>query len=237
MKKAWNIIKTVLVWLVVAAAVAMMVFTIVSVTTFDRDDRALFGYKAFIVRSDSMAATDFDAGDLILVKEVDPATLQVGDIIAFRSTDSSNFGETVTHKIRQITTNAEGEPCFITYGTSTNTDDTNPVTYSHVLGKYEGRLAGVGNFFAFLKTTPGYICCIFLPFALLIVVQVISTVRLFRQYRAEQMDEIKSEREALAAEREESRRMMEELQALKAQLSAQAEETPNHHTEDDDNSI
>ena len=128
MKKAWNIIKTVLVWLVVAAAVAMMVFTIVSVTTFDRNDRDLFGYKALIVRSDSMAATDFDTGDLILVKEVDPATLQVGDIIAFRSADSSNFGETVTHKIRQITTNEAGEPCFITYGTSTNTDDANPVT-------------------------------------------------------------------------------------------------------------
>ena len=230
MKKAWNIIKTVLVWLVVAAAVAMMVFTIVSVTTFDRDDRALFGYKAFIVRSDSMAATDFDAGDLILVKEVDPATLQVGDIISFRSTDSSNFGETVTHKIRQITTNEAGEPCFITYGTTTNTDDATPVTYINVLGKYEGRLAGVGTFFAFLKTTPGYICCIFLPFALLIVVQVISTVRLFRQHRAEQMDEIKSEREALAAEREESRRMMEELQALKAQLSAKSVDN------DDDNS-
>ena len=35
-------------------------------------DRSLFGYKAFIVLSDSMKATDFDAGDLVLVKEVDP---------------------------------------------------------------------------------------------------------------------------------------------------------------------
>lgn len=230
MKKAWNIIKTILVWLVVLAAVAMMAFTIVSVTTFDRNDRALFGYKAFIVRSDSMAATDFDAGDLILVKEVDPNTLQVGDIIAYRSADSTNYGETVTHKIREITTNEAGEPCFITYGTSTNTDDPTPVTYINVLGKYEGRLAGVGTFFAFLKTTPGYLCCIFLPFALLIVAQGISTVRLFRQYRADQMEEIKTEREALAAEREESRRMMEELQALKAQLSAKSID------DDDDNS-
>ena len=56
----------------------MMVFTIVSVTTFDRNDRALFGYKMYIVRSDSMSATDFKAGDLILVRSVDPATLQEG---------------------------------------------------------------------------------------------------------------------------------------------------------------
>lgn len=59
MKKAWHIIKAILLWLVVALAVCMMGFTIVSVNTFDRMDRSLFGYKAFIVLSDSMSATDF----------------------------------------------------------------------------------------------------------------------------------------------------------------------------------
>lgn len=72
MKKTFEVIKTVLTWLIVLLAVCMMVFTIVSVTTFDRNDRALFGYKMYIVRSDSMSATDFKAGDLILVRSVDP---------------------------------------------------------------------------------------------------------------------------------------------------------------------
>ena len=81
MKKTFEVIKTVLTWLIVLLAVCMMVFTIVSVTTFDRNDRALFGYKMYIVRSDSMSATDFKAGDLILVRSVDPTTLQPGDII------------------------------------------------------------------------------------------------------------------------------------------------------------
>ena len=58
-------------WLMVALAVFMMIFTIVSVSTFDRADRSLFGYKAFIVLSDSMSKTDFNAGDLVLVKEID----------------------------------------------------------------------------------------------------------------------------------------------------------------------
>lgn len=108
MKKTFEVIKTVLTWLIVLLAVCMMVFTIVSVTTFDRSDRALFGYKMYIVRSDSMSATDFKAGDLILVRSVDPTTLQPGDIIAFTSQDSANFGETVTHKIRSLTTDADG---------------------------------------------------------------------------------------------------------------------------------
>ena len=86
MKKALGIIKNVFTWLVVALAVCMMIFTVVSVNTFDRNDRNIFGYKMFIVLSDSMKKTDFDAGDLVLVKEVDPSTLQVGDIISYQST-------------------------------------------------------------------------------------------------------------------------------------------------------
>ena len=81
MKKALSILKTTLVWLVVIAAVSMMIFTVISVTTFNRNDRDLFGFKMYIVNSDSMSKTDFNAGDLILVKEVDPSTLKEGDII------------------------------------------------------------------------------------------------------------------------------------------------------------
>ncbi len=46
MKKALNIVKNILVWLVVVFAVLMMVFTVVSVNTFDRSDRSLFGWEA-----------------------------------------------------------------------------------------------------------------------------------------------------------------------------------------------
>ncbi|MEG0155941.1 MAG: signal peptidase I, partial [Lachnospiraceae bacterium] len=127
--KALKVIKTVAVWLIGVIAVAMMVFTIVSVTTFDRTDRDLFGYKAFIILSDSMSKTDFNAGDLALVKEVEPSTLKEGDIIAYTSQNTANYGETVTHKIRTLTTDANGEPGFITYGTTTNTDDETIVTY------------------------------------------------------------------------------------------------------------
>ena len=127
--KVLKVIRSVFVWLMVVIAVGMMVFTVVSVSTFDRTDRNLFGYKAFIVLSDSMSKTDFSAGDLVLVKDVDPSTLKEGDIIAYTSQNTSNYGETVTHKIRKLTTDANGEPGFITYGTTTDTDDDTIVTY------------------------------------------------------------------------------------------------------------
>lgn len=218
MKKALNIIKTTLVWLVVLAAVSMMIFTVISVTTFNRNDRDLFGYKMYIVNSDSMSKTDFDAGDLILVKEVDPSTLKEGDIITFMSQDTDHFGETITHKIRKLTTDAEGNPGFITYGTTTDTDDETIVTYPYVLGQYKSHIPKLGTFFNFLKTTPGYFVCIFIPFMLIIIYEGVKFFNLFRRYKKEQMDEMEAERAKIEEERAANAKMLEELQALKAQL-------------------
>lgn len=229
MKKALNIAKTIFVWLMVALAVFMMIFTIVSVTTFDRADRNLFGYKIFIVLSDSMSKTDFNAGDIVFVREVDASTLKEGDIISYTSQNSHNFGETVTHKIRRLTSDAEGNPGFVTYGTTTDTDDETVVTYPYVLGKYTGHLPKVGAFFQFLKTTPGYIVCILTPFLLLILLQGLNCIKLFRRYKQEQLDEMQAEREKIEAERLQSQKMMQELLALKQQLEEKENsiETPS----------
>ena len=218
MKTALKILKGVLVGAVVAMAIGMMAFTVVSTSTFDRVDRDLFGYRAFIALSDSMKATDFEAGDLVLAKKVDPATLQAGDIVAYTSQGSSNYGEVVTHKIRALTTDAEGQPGFVTYGTTTGADDEAIVTYPYVLGKYVGCLPGVGSFFRFLKTAPGYVLCIFLPFLILIMLEGARSVRLFRKYKAEQMEELRAERAAAEAERAEAQRMMRELAELREQM-------------------
>ena len=222
MKKFGGILSTILVWAVALVAVAMMIFTVVSVNTFNRNDRDLFGYRAYIVLSDSMSATDFSAGDLILVKQVDPNTLQPGDIIAYTSQNSENYGETVTHKIRSLTVNDNGEPGFITYGTTTNTDDAAVVTFPFVLGKYEMVLPKVGSFFQFLRSTTGYILCILIPFLILILHQGLNCVAAFRRYKGEQMAELQAEKDALEKQRQQSELMMQQLLELKQQMTGQA---------------
>ena len=222
MKKFGGILSTILVWAVALVAVAMMIFTVVSVNTFNRNDRDLFGYRAYIVLSDSMSATDFSAGDLILVKQVDPNTLQPGDIIAYTSQNSENYGETVTHKIRSLTVNDNGEPGFITYGTTTNTDDAAVVTFPFVLGKYEMVLPKVGSFFQFLRSTTGYILCILIPFLILILHQGLNCVAAFRRYKGEQMAELQAEKDALEKQRQQSELMMQQLLEMKQQMTGQA---------------
>ena len=63
MKKIWDKVSGFLVWMLVILAVAMMIFTVISVNTFNRNDRNIFGYKAYIVLSDSMSATDDGMGE------------------------------------------------------------------------------------------------------------------------------------------------------------------------------
>lgn len=224
--KIVNIARRILFWLFVVIVFAMTVFTIVSVSTFDQMDRSLFGYKAFIVLTDSMKKTDFAAGDLVLIKEVDPATLQSGDIVCYISQNSNSFGKTVTHKIRCLTNTANGEPGFITYGTSTDTDDEIVVTYPFVLGKYQFRIPNLGHFFQFLKTTPGYILCILLPFLALIAVEAAHCIRLLIKHRRQQQLLFQMEREQIEAERVENQRMLQELLTMQEQLRQETEQRP-----------
>ena len=241
MKKAWNIIRKIIVWAIVVFSLGMMAFTIISVTTFDRADRSVFGYSAFIVLSDSMKATDFDAGDLVIIKQTDPSTLKEGDIISFQSPDESNYGEIVTHKIRELTTaedgspgfvtygtttDDEGHPGFITYGTTTDSNDQGIVTYNLVIGKYQGHIPKVGTFFNFLKSVPGYFICIFTPFFILILVQARNSIKLFRKYKKEQMEEIQAEKKSLEEERVKSQAMMEQLMQMQQAMEKNGGQLP-----------
>lgn len=227
-KKILNIALKVVTWLLVAFTVFMMIFTIVTVKTVDRNDRSIFGVKFYIVQTDSMSKSElnadmdvhFNAGDIVIIKDVkDRSGLQAGDIIAFMSTNSTSYGETVTHMIREVKTNSEGKVLgYVTYGTNTGVNDEALVEPEYILGAYFGKLPGVGNFFAFVKSTPGYIVCILVPFLLLILYNGVNIIRLFRKYKREQMEKMQAEKDKLDAERAENQRMMQELLALKAQL-------------------
>lgn len=228
-KKVLDIVSKVLAGIVIAVTVAMVIFTVFSTLTFDKNDRPVFGIRFYIVLSDSMSLSEnnkddkvhFDAGDIVLIKNVkDARALEPGDIIAFISQNDDNRGETVTHKIKSVVKTDDGRVVgYETFGTNTGAVDKALVDPDFVLGTYAGKLPKVGHFFSFLKTTLGYIVCILIPFIILILWQGANTIRIYRQYKREQMAELEEERKQIAKEREESAQMMRELQALKEQLA------------------
>ena len=149
------------------------------------------------------------------------AELQPDEVITFISRNNASFGETVTHAIRRKAVESDGTRGFITYGANTGADDESVVEYGDIVGKYVGHIPMLGRFFLFLKTTPGYIVCIFVPIVLLILYNGTNVIRLFRKYKKEQTAEMEAERKKIEEERQHSMEMLAQLQALQAQLANQ----------------
>ena len=215
-RRVLEALRAVAAWVILGLSLLITVLTLVSVNVVDQQGRDLFGYRFFIVQSDSMAATDFAAGDLVLVQEVDPATLEAGDIITFVSQNWGSLGEIMTHKIRQATTDSMGNPGYITYGTTTDSDDETVVTYEHIIGQYRSRIPGAGKIFAYIQTVPGMISLLLLPFVLVLFLHGWGLFSRFCRWRDEEI-------RGLEEKQEEIRRMMDALKGLRGAYEGRAE--------------
>ena len=227
-KKILATIVKIITWLLVVFTVFMMVFTIFTVMTVDKNDQNFLGFKFYIVQTDSMSLSEnngylkvhFSAGDVIIIKEVEDATaFRTGDIIAFVSTNSESYGETITHMIRKVQKDRNGNvEGYVTYGTNTGADDEALVEPGYVLGTYSGKIPGAGYLFTFVKSTAGYIVCILIPFLLLILYNGINVIRLSRKQKREQKQALQAEKDQIAADRTQVEYMMNQLLALKTDL-------------------
>ncbi len=232
-KRILSLITKIASWVLIAFTVLIMIFTVVSMATLNKNDRNLFGYKFLIVQSDSMSPSEknadddvhFSAGDIIIIKDVENAwALQPGDVISFTSFSEVSKMETVTHMIYDVKKDKNGKvEGYVTYGTHTGAVDDTVVEPEYILGKYTGKLPGVGHFFAFVKSTPGYIVCILVPFLILILYYGIDVIRLFKKYKSEQNAALEAEKAEIAEEKRQTEQMLRELQALKEQLAMQGQ--------------
>lgn len=98
-------------------------------------------------------------GDLVLVKSVDPARVEVGDTILFNVPDQyqSQYGypDTIAHRVTEVIPSAAGLT-FKTKGDATNPDPfTTPA--SSVRGEVSSRVRYLGYVWLFLHTRQGWI--------------------------------------------------------------------------------
>ncbi len=220
-KKSLKTVGNAISWVLVVLAVFMIIFTLISSLLLEKEERNLFGVRAFAVLSDSMSATDFDAGDVVFVRAVDAATVKVGDIISFKSVDPDSQGDIITHKVRSLTTDSQGNPGFITYGTTTGQDDTQIVTYPYVVGKYIFSVPRVGEFFAFVRTPAGYMILVFMPIAVIMVIQAVNSYKLYKLYKAGESSEVKDLKSQRREQSAANADILEELKKTKALLEAE----------------
>lgn len=132
-------------WITIVACVILVpilianLFIIIQSQTNNDKVPSVFGYKPFIVLSGSMEGQILK-GDLIITKEVDPSTLKVNDIIAFRDVENT----VTTHRIIDVV-ESNGATKFITKGDNNSTQDRSLVSFDDVEGIYVMRIAGFGS--------------------------------------------------------------------------------------------
>jgi len=150
---------------------------------------SFLGYKPFIVLTGSMEPV-FYSGDLVMVKEVEADSLQVGDVIAFREGTA-----VITHRIVQV--EGEGKDLrFTTKGDNNNVNDRRPVTVEQLEGVYLYRISKLGNFAMFMQTPVGMALFIALPLLSFILYDILRRT-LFERKKAQRTKELEAELESM----------------------------------------
>lgn len=111
----WNI----LVKLVTIAIIFISIIIVVQKVTNNQE--AFLGFRIFRVQTGSMIPT-YQVGDVILVKEVNPDTIQIGDDVTYQGKVGSMKGMLVTHRVIDIE-EVDGKRVFHTKGIANNSED------------------------------------------------------------------------------------------------------------------
>lgn len=98
----------------------------------------ILGYKFYSVLSGSMDPT-IETGDLIMVKDISPEDIEVGDVITYESSANNKI---TTHRVTNIV--QEDKIKFKTKGDANNVEDTNLVEAENIKGKYVRKFHGLG---------------------------------------------------------------------------------------------
>lgn len=171
LKRAAGIFISIVLWAVILLA-ALFAFT--TLATKDSSHVAnLAGFTPLNVVSDSMAPT-FQAGDLILIRSCDPASLKEGDIVTFHTIINNEFALN-THRITEIQGQADARS-YVTKGDNNDIADIHMITDGDIVGKFVARLPHFGRVVEFLSSSMGFLLVIVLPLLIFFVYQVYHLV-------------------------------------------------------------
>lgn len=223
-KKRWY--QSVSNWLMLVACLILVPILIMNLSilfqanTNEEKVPSIFGYKPFIVLSGSME-TDIKVGDLIITKNVDPTTLVVGDVIAFRDPE----GTITTHRIIEMV-DCYQDTCFITKGDNNSSQDQQLVELSDVEGIYVGRIPQVGNILNSLSEPTTIIIVVLGITVIFAVAFMISNKKHLSQEQLEFL-EYKKQKEMSLKEKEDAEFLEFKRQKELKEKEAQKKETKN----------
>lgn len=140
------------------------------------------GVSMYRLISGSMAPK-YKTGDYVLVRDTDPTTLAVGEIIAFVSDAPDTVGEVIVHRIVEIKDDGE----IITRGDANPIDDKTATDASRVIGRVVMKISILRYADGVLSNAAMFLLFIVFPVAFMIyneVALMLSRARELRRLKA-----------------------------------------------------
>lgn len=214
-KKGITIIISIVLWAIILLA-ALFAFTTLA-TKNQTDVASLAGFTPMIVESDSMAPT-FCKGDLIVIRQCDTASLEEGDIITFHTIIENEYALN-THRIDSIS-EQNGVRSYVTKGDNNSIADTHIISDGDIVGKYIGKVTGLGKVMDFLSGSVGFLVIIVLPLLLFFIYQIYHLIMVSINLKKAIAVEEAKEKALTEESAEQSMKMQEDAQAAKAEAEA-----------------
>ena len=159
--------------LIIAAAVVILCLV---VFTKQGEVPNIGGYTVFRITTGSMKPS-YDTDTMILVKKTDPSEIQVGDVISFYSSDPALDGAVNTHRVTKIEQDGT-EWKYTTKGDANNVPDQYGTDSEALIGKVVASSLMLGKLARLVSNPLIFIPVILIPLAVILISNMISTVRL-----------------------------------------------------------
>lgn len=179
LKKVVNIIIQIILLVILFINVVILVDAYIN----PEEIPSFFGWKPFIVLSDSMENAIY-SGDVTVVKEGEYSNLNKDEIIAYREKyDDDDEAVILTRIQEKIEENGQ-----IKYKTvSDNSKYEVTINKNQIEGTFKYRIAGLGNLLMFLQTPIGMVIVLLIPISVYLLVQFIELIRykreLYKKYK------------------------------------------------------
>lgn len=135
-------------------------------------------FSIYTIATGSMVPNINPLDAVINMKVNNSSDLKVGDIITFISSSPASAGLTITHRIREITEDENGNACFVTKGDANNIEDESCAKFQNIIGKVIIKIPGLGHIQKFLASGIGWLLFILIPALIIIARDIMKLTRL-----------------------------------------------------------
>lgn len=172
MKKVFKILLNIAKYFCLILFFLYLLIVVVQKTT--NNNFAVSGYRVFTVVSESMVPR-YQIGDILLVKKVDVDTIQVGDDVCYLGEKADFAGKVVTHSVKSIEVDENGNKTFITEGIANVMPDP-AINGNQIYGKVAHKFILLSFVSKLLSNKLIFFLVIFVPIIILVIMKIIEFI-------------------------------------------------------------